>query len=286
MTVISELSIAVQRRVGRQRLRRWILGAIPFIGLIILWELNTWFVWLMPVEIPPIADVWDAIFWLQSDCPGLVAAVEGHNACQLTNNVFSSIGRMVLAAVIGLPLGVAFGVLAGMNRALSAYLEPVGVFMNSVSGIAWIPLAIVWFGVGWVTTLFIMLNTIFWLMFFNSMMGVRAVPRVLEQGVQTLGGTRLDVILQVYLPGAMPSIITGARMSLAFGWRALIAAEMIGGSDGLGFMIFVSAQEFKTEEVFLGVILISLIYLATDRWLLAPLEKWTIERWGLVWKPA
>ena len=60
---------------------------------------------------------------------------------------------------------------------------------------------------------------------------------------------------------------------------------MIGGNDGLGFMIFVSAQEFKTEEVFLGVILISLIYLATDRLLLVPIEKWTIERWGLVWKP-
>lgn len=285
MTAISELSIAVQRRIGRQRLRRWILGAIPFIGLIILWELNTWFVWLKPVEIPPIADVWNAIFWLQSDCPGITAALERHNACQLTNNISSSIGRMVLAAVIGIPLGVAFGVLAGMNRTLSAYLEPVGVFMNSVSGIAWIPLAIVWFGVGWVTTLFIMLNTIFWLLFFNSMMGVRAVPRVFEQGVQTLGGSRLDIIWQVYLPGAMPSIITGARMSLAFGWRALIAAEMIGGSDGLGFMIFVSAQEFKTEEVFLGVILIALIFLATDRWLLNPLEKWTIERWGLVWKP-
>jgi NitT/TauT family transport system permease protein/taurine transport system permease protein len=83
----------------------------------------------------------------------------------------------------------------------------------------------------------------------------------------------------------MPSIITGARMSLAFGWRALIAAEMIGGNDGLGFMIIVSAQEFKTEEVFLGVLLISLIYLVSDRWLLVPIEKWTIERWGLVWKP-
>jgi NitT/TauT family transport system permease protein/taurine transport system permease protein len=60
---------------------------------------------------------------------------------------------------------------------------------------------------------------------------------------------------------------------------------MIGGDSGLGFMIFVSSSEFKTEEVFLGVILISLIFLATDRWLLVPLEKWTIERWGLVWKP-
>ena len=286
MTVLSEFSIAVQRRLGRQRLRKWILGSIPFLGLIFLWELNTRFVWFEPVEIPPLIDVWNAIFWLQSDCPGVAAVLERSTACPLTNHISSSIGRVVLAAVIGLPLGIAFGIFAGMNRTLSAYLEPVGIFMNSVSGIAWIPLAIVWFGVGWETTLFIMLNTIFWLLFFNTMMGVRAIPRVLEHGVQTLGGSRLDVIRHVYLPGSMPSIMTGARMSLGFGWRALIAAEMIGGNDGLGFMIFVSAQEFKTEEVFLGVILISLIYLATDRLLLVPIEKWTIERWGLVWKPA
>ncbi|MBT6403896.1 MAG: ABC transporter permease [Rhodospirillaceae bacterium] len=285
MTAINEFSVAVQRKFGRQRLRKFGLGIIPFIVLITLWHMNTIFVWFDPVEIPPIADVWDAIFWLQSDCPGILAAIEGHNGCQLTNNISSSIARVILAMAVGVPLGVAFGIMAGMNRVVSAYLEPIGVFMNSVSGIAWIPLAIVWFGVGWETTLFIMLNTIFWLLFFNTMMGVRAVPKVLIQGVYTLGGNRLDAILQVYLPGAMTSIITGLRMSMGFGWRALIAAEMIGGDSGLGFMIFVSSAEFKTEEVFLGVILISLIFLATDRWILVPLEKWTIERWGLVWKP-
>lgn len=285
MTAINEFSIAIQRRFGRQKLRKLILGSIPFAVLITIWHMNSIFVWFEPVEIPPIADVWGAIFWLQSDCPGFLAAVEGHNGCQLTNNISSSVGRVILAMIVGVPLGIGFGILAGMNRVVSAYLEPIGVFMNSVSGIAWIPLAIVWFGVGWETTLFIMLNTIFWLLFFNTMMGVRAVPKVLVQGVQTLGGSRLDTVLQVYLPGSMTSIITGLRMSMGFGWRALIAAEMIGGDSGLGFMIFVSAQEFKTEEVFLGVILISLIFLATDRWLLVPLEKWTIERWGLVWKP-
>tara|TARA_A100001037_G_scaffold297941_1_gene320740 strand:+ start:399 stop:1259 length:861 start_codon:yes stop_codon:yes gene_type:complete len=285
MTALTEFSIAVQKRFGRQRLRKFILGLIPFIVLIALWEMNTAFVWFDPVEIPPITDVWEAIFWLQSDCPSFMAAVDGHNGCQLSNNVLSSIGRVMLATVVGVPLGIGFGILAGMNRTVSAYLEPIGVFMNSVSGIAWIPLAVVWFGVGWETTLFIMLNTIFWLLFFNTMMGVRAVPRVLVQGVQTLGGSHLDTIRQVYLPGAMPSIITGGRMAMGFGWRALIAAEMIGGDSGLGFMIFVSASEFKTEEVFLGVILISIIFLATDRYLLVPLEKWTIERWGLVWKP-
>ena len=100
-----------------------------------------------------------------------------------------------------------------------------------------------------------------------------------------MGGSRWDVIKDVYIPGAMPAMITGMRMSMGFGWRALIAAEMIGGDSGLGFMIFSSAEEFKIEEVFLGVILISIIWMATDRYLLQPLERYTVERWGLVWKP-
>ena len=284
-TAVGNLSIAIQRRFGRQRLRKIILGSIPFAVMIAIWHANTVFDWLPPVFIPPIGDVWEAIFFLQEDCPGFVALVTLDNSCLITTHVFSSIGRVILAAVVGLPLGIAFGILCGMSRTLSKFLEPVGVFANSISGIAWIPLAIVWFGVGWLTTLFIMLNTIFWLMFFNSMLGVRSVAKVYEESVLTMGGSRWDVIKQVYLPGAMPSIITGMRMSMGFGWRALIAAEMIGGDSGLGFMIFTSAQEFKIEEVFLGVVLISIIFMATDKYLLAPLEKWTVERWGMVWRP-
>ena len=168
MKIFYNLSIALQKRFGRQRLRKLILGSIPFIVLIILWELNTHFVWYDPIEIPPISAMWESIFWLQSDCPGFMAAMQGHNDCNLSNNIMSSIGRVILAGFVGIPLGIAFGILAGVNRTLSGYLEPVGIFMNSVSGIAWIPLAIVWFGVGWETTLFIMLNTIFWLIFFKS----------------------------------------------------------------------------------------------------------------------
>lgn len=285
MNPVMDIWLALQRRFGRQRLRRWLLGSIPFIVLLTLWQMNSMFGWLAPVFIPPLGSVFEAIIILQEDCPGVTSALAMHNDCLMTNHVFSSVGRVILASVIGLPFGIGIGILAGMNRTISKMLEPIGIFANSISGIAWIPLAIVWFGVGWVTTLFIMLNTIFWLMFFNAMMGVRGVARVYEQSVLTMGGSRWDVITQVYLPGAMPSIITGMRMSMGFGWRALIAAEMIGGDSGLGFMIFVSAQEFKIEEVFLGVIVISLIWMATDRYLLVPLEKWTVHRWGLVWKP-
>ena len=285
MSIVSTLSINIQKRIGRQRLRKFLLGSIPFLVLITVWHLNEVFDWLAPVFIPKVSEVWDALFILQEDCEGFSAAILLDQSCMMSTHILSSVGRVILAAIIGLPAGIALGIFAGMSRPISKVLEPIGVFANSISGIAWIPLAIVWFGVGWMTTLFIMLNTIFWLMFFNAMLGVRSIAKVYEQSVLTMGGNRWDVITNVYLPGAMPSIISGMRMSMGFGWRALIAAEMIGGDSGLGFMIFTSASEFKIEEVFLGVIIIALIFLATDRYFLMPLEKWTVHRWGLVWKP-
>ncbi|MDC0989592.1 ABC transporter permease, partial [Rhodospirillales bacterium] len=284
-SMASTLSVNIQKRIGRQRLRKFFLGSIPFLILITVWHLNEVFNWLEPVFIPKVSEVWEAFFILQEDCEGFSAAIALDQSCMMSTHILSSVGRVLLASIIGLPAGIALGIFAGMSRPISKVLEPIGIFANSISGIAWIPLAIVWFGVGWMTTLFIMLNTIFWLMFFNAMMGVRSIARVYEQSVLTMGGSRWDVITNVYLPGAMPSIISGMRMSMGFGWRALIAAEMIGGDSGLGFMIFSSASEFKIEEVFLGVIIISLIFLATDRYCLIPLEKWTIHRWGLVWKP-
>jgi NitT/TauT family transport system permease protein/taurine transport system permease protein len=286
MNPLARLSLGIQRRLGRQRLRRILLGAIPFVALGTLWQLNAVYRWLAPIHIPPPAAVWSAIFVLQDGCAGLLDALTQGPSCLLTNHILSSMGRVGLSLVVGLPLGIALGVLAGMHRRFGNALEPVGVFANAISGIAWVPLAIIWFGVGWLTTLFILLNTVFWLVFFNTLLGVRGVPRVYENGVLTLGAKRWKVITHVYIPGALPGIVTGIRMSMGFGWRALIAAEMIGGDRGLGFMLFVSAQEYKTEEVFLGVLLIAIVWMLTDRACLVPLERWTIERWGLVWRPS
>jgi taurine transport system permease protein len=286
MTQLARLSRSIQKRFGRRRVRGILLGAIPFLALGTLWQMNAVYRWLPPIHVPPPAAVWSATVTLQEGCPGLLEALGQGSGCLLTNHILSSMGRVALSLVVGLPLGIAFGVLCGIHRRLGNALEPVGVFANAISGIAWVPLAIVWFGVGWLTTLFILLNTVFWLVFFNTMLGVRGVPRVYEYGALTLGATWWEVITQVYVPGALPSIVAGIRMSMGFGWRALIAAEMIGGDRGLGFMLFVSAQEYKTEEVFLGVLVIAAIWMLTDRACLVPLERWTIERWGLVWRPS
>src|SRR5260370_5340788 len=164
------------RRLGRRRLRRILLGAIPFVVLGTLWQLNAVYRWLAPIHIPPPAAVWGDIFTLQDGCRGLMEALRQSSGCLFTNHILSSLGRVGLSLVVGLPLGIALGVLAGMNRRLGNALEPVGVFANAISGITWFPLAIVWFGVGWPPTLFMLLTTLFSLVLFQYIIGVRGRP--------------------------------------------------------------------------------------------------------------
>jgi NitT/TauT family transport system permease protein/taurine transport system permease protein len=246
-----------------------IRGILPFVALVSAWAAVSAAELVPPIFLPR---------------PDAVARVgwEMVRDGSLWVNIGASLGRLLLGVVVSVPLAVAGGVVVGLNRRLAAVLEPITGFFNALSGIAWLPLAVTWFGLGWASVTFIMFNTIFFLVFFNTLVGVRTVPRLFESAVRTLGGSRRHVILQVLIPGAMPSIVTGVRLSIGFGWRALIAAEMIATTTGLGFLIF-NAQNFhQTDAILVGIITIGILWLLTDRLVLRPIERWTIERWGLV----
>ena len=156
------------------------------------------------------------------------------------------------------------------------------VFFNAISGIVWLPLMIGWLGIGTALAVFLIWNTVFFIVFQNTVLGVQLVPEALEQGVQALGGKRMETIRSVILPGALPYILTGIRSGLGFGWRALIAAELVGTPDGLGQMIFAAADYHRSDIIIAGCLIIGLIAISMDRWLLLPIEHRTIERWGLV----
>jgi NitT/TauT family transport system permease protein/taurine transport system permease protein len=244
-------------------------GALPFAVLVLAWALVSRAGLLPPMFLPPPGEVARTAWELARDG-------------SLWINVAASLGRVLLGIVFSVPLAVALGVTVGLSRRLAPVVEPIVGFFNALSGIAWLPLAITWFGLGWASVTFIMFNTIFFLVFFNTLVGVRTVPRIFEHAVLTMGGSRRHIILQVLIPGALPSIVTGIRMAIGFGWRALIAAEMIATSTGLGFLIYNAANFHQSDTILVGIIAIGLLWLATDRLLLQPLERRTVERWGLV----
>ncbi|MGH7326448.1 MAG: ABC transporter permease [Candidatus Rokuibacteriota bacterium] len=250
-------------------MRAAVRGAAPFAVLLAGWALVTGTGMVPAIFLPPPGDVLRTSWELARDG-------------SLWVNVAASLGRVLLGVVVSAPLAVALGVLVGLSRRLAAVLEPIASFFNALSGIAWLPLAVTWFGLGWTSVTFIMSNTIFFLVFFNTLIGVRTVPRIFEHAVRTLGGSRRHLILHVLIPGALPSIVTGLRMAIGFGWRALIAAEMIATSTGLGFLIYNAANFHQTDTILVGIVTIGLLWLATDRLILQPLERRTVERWGLV----
>src|SRR5262249_53971733 len=172
----------------------------------------------------PLA-VWDAFVHLVTH--GVMAEYAG-----------TSLRMIGISALISMLLGVPIGFAVGVNRYAAHALEGFLRFLQSISGIAWLPLAIIWFGFSHTTTLVIVIYSLIVPIIFNTMIGVRAIPENYTLALRSLGAGRLRLVTDVYLPGALPSIVVGTRLGMGYGWRALIAAEMLVRQGGLGDLIF------------------------------------------------
>jgi NitT/TauT family transport system permease protein/taurine transport system permease protein len=196
-------------------------------------------------------------------------------------HVWQSLRRVLVGSALAVVTSVPLGVAIATNRAAAAVFTPLLRFCAVLAGIAWIPLATLWFGYGFGAITFIIFNAVFFVVVYNTILGVGRVPQPLRDAARSLGAGRLQVLLEVLLPGALPNIVTGIRTGMGFAWRGLIAAEIIATNAGLGYMLFLARDFYRTEVIVLGMILIGAIWVAIDRLILAPLERRTVERWGL-----
>ena len=193
-----------------------------------------------------------------------------------------SVVRLALGAAAGLALGIPLGVLVGLSSRAHAMLWPVLLFFQAIGDIAWLPILLIWFGFGLTTVTFVIVYTVLFPVVLNTVLGVRSVPIVMHRAAQSLGASRLRIVWEVVLPGALPNIITGVRNGLGYGWRALIAAEMIVGTSGIGFLMFDARRAGSVVEILLGMIVLGLLWYVVDDWALVPIERATVQRWGLV----
>jgi ABC-type nitrate/sulfonate/bicarbonate transport system permease component len=259
----------VPRRSRVERLVWRLLPLAPPAAILLVWTIYSNVAHPVAATLPSISAV-------------LAAVVELTASGRLVNDIAASLVRLLLGASLGIVTGVAAGFLTGLNRGAAAFLNPLIVFFNAISGIVWLPLMIGWLGIGTALAVFLIWNSVFFIVFQNTVLGVQLVPEVLEQGVRALGAGRIETIRSVTLPGALPYILTGIRSGLGFGWRALIAAELVGATTGLGQMIFSAADYSRSDIIIAGCLIIGCIAMAMDRWLLLPIERRTVQRWGLV----
>ena len=201
---------------------------------------------------------------------------------EIFRHIGASMYRLGLGFIVGFLLALPLGILIGVNRAASNFFTPPTTFFQAIPGLAWVPLAILWLGIGHKAVTFIIFNSVFFPILFNTILGIRSIPENMVNAALCLGASPWTLVKDVYIPGALPSIVTGVRLGVGYGWRALIGGEMIATASGLGFMIFDARQFLGTDVVILGMIVIGVLWMVIDFFALRPLEKRTIIRWGTV----
>lgn len=193
-----------------------------------------------------------------------------------------SLERLAYGVGFGLLIGLPMGFLTALFWRLRKAVWPILLFFQAIADIAWLPIVIVWFGFSLTAVTFVIVYTIVFPLMLSVVSGVEQVPKELIRAARSLGAGRVRVFFEVILPGALPSVATGVRTGLGYGWRALVAAEIIVGTSGIGFMMFDARRVGDVSQVFLGMVVLGVLWYMLDALVLAPFERATVERWGLV----
>jgi NitT/TauT family transport system permease protein len=175
-------------------------------------------------------------------------------------SLFRVVTGFALAALLGIPLGVLSGRTPAVRRLLSTSVNAV----RAVPGICWLPLALVWFGIGLKTTLFLVALAAFFPIYLNAAAGARGVDPLLLQAGAMMGVRRLRGTFAILLPGAMPSIMTGLRLGLGIAWAYLVLGELTGVPDGLGAVIMDARMLGRIDIIVVGIILIAVMGRMSD----------------------
>lgn len=220
--------------------------------------------------------VWEfiSVVWLPRVDPTLVtllpppsevarAAWELSLSGELPRHLWASLKRELIAfcfALSAIPLGIAMG----WWRALYDQMNPLIETLRPIPPIAWIPLSILWFGIGDAQNQFIIFLGIFFPILINTIVGVRDIEINLIRAARCLGASQWRVLSRVVLPAALPQMLTGIRVGFGFGWMALVAAELVGASSGLGFLINDARSVLRTDIILVGMLTIGLTGFVID----------------------
>lgn len=206
----------------------------------------------------------------------VISLTDGYSGTPLLGHVWASVRRALSGLTLGVALGVPTGLVVGYFPNVNAALKPVLSFIRPIPALAFIPLIILYLGIGEVSKVFVVFVPAFLYMVLNTSAGVRSVPGNYLRAALNLGIPRITFFRLVILPYAMPFILTGLRTAVALSWAVMVAAELIAAQSGLGFMIMDASVFYRLPDLYLGLVLIGLIGIAFEL-LLDVLEKRTLH---------
>jgi len=238
-----------------------------------------------------LAIVWElAARWQDNDLllPTFTATaralVEGLASGELVEKVRISMAVLLQGYIAGVLLAFALTTLAVSTQIGRDLLDTLTSMFNPLPAIALLPLALLWFGLGRGSLVFVLIHSVLWPLALNTYAGFQGVPETLRMAGRNYGLTGLRYVLQILVPAALPAILSGLKIGWAFAWRTLIAAELVfgasSGKGGLGWYIFQNRNELYTDRVFAGLAMVVLIGLLVESLGFKTLERLTVRRWG------
>lgn len=239
-----------------------------------------------------LALLWEAVArWQDNDLllPTFLqtahAFTQGIISGELLDRVRVSLSVLLQGYLAGIAAAFALTALAASTRIGRDLLETLTAMFNPLPAIALLPLALLWFGLGKASLLFVIVHAVLWPLALGAYAGFQSVPETLRMAGRNYGLNGLRFVLHILVPAALPSILSGLKIGWAFAWRTLIAAELVfgttAGQGGLGWYIFQNRNELYTDKVFAGLAAVILIGLQVENVVFRPLETFTVRRWGM-----
>ncbi|WP_411034958.1 ABC transporter permease subunit [Shinella sp. BYT-45] len=227
-----------------------VISAITVAVIIGLWSLASVYGLVSPVFLPSPWQVAAAAYNL---------VVKGFVDATLAEHVGASLYRIFGALIASILIGVPAGIAIGTSRVGRGILDPIVEFLRPLPPLAYLPLIIIWVGIGEASKITVIALSMLPSIILSTSAGVRSVSKDHVNAARSLGANRRQVLSEVVLPSAVPSILTGIRIALGAGWTTLVAAELVAATSGIGFMIQSAAQFLVTDIVIAGIVVIALI---------------------------
>ncbi len=242
------------------------LGSIA--SFLFIWWLITALGWVKPLFIPSPGAIATKFFDVLEN--GFTGTPFVEHVLISTARVF---GAFILACIVGIPLGLAMG----MSPTIRGIFDPPIEFYRPIPPLAYLPLMIIWFGIGELSKVLLIFLSVFAPMALGARSGVKSAAIEQIHAAYSFGASRWQVIRYVILPSALPEILTSMRIGIGFGWTTLVAAEMVAATKGIGYMVLTASQFLQTSTVIMGIIVIAVVAYSFDllmRYLERKLVPW------------
>ncbi len=259
------------RSEARRRLasRRGVLvlagAALPLL-ILLFWQLSITFGLVSTTQLPSPAMVF-------------FAAIDLYQRGQLTLYIAISTQRVLIGFAIGASLGVVIGALVGLSRSANMFLSPTLGAIRAVPSLAWVPLLLLWLGFGEQSKITLVAIGAFFPVYTTVSLALRHVDKQLVEAGRAFGLGGIRLFASVQLPAVIPSVISGLRLALAQAWLFLVAAELLGASMGLGYLLSESGGNGRIDRIILAIILLAVIGKLTDA-AVGLFEKWANTKWA------